>query len=1441
MCIGVLAVDQAIGVIENTAAGGDCQRVVGCDCAAIAVIQLAGRVEGHQALADQLPGLVVDRRAAPQQQVTAAGQLAAGVGQAAQQVECHIGLAAQVTGAVVEAAAFETETLLGRQITGRVVQGIGFDGQPGTTVDQAVLAVVQQAGDGQGLTGSAGEDAAAVVETVSGNAQRVLADQRTVAAVEQFTGQGCNEATAAAGQGAVVAVVEAVTGDVQTLPARDQTVLVEQVGRVDRQHVAADQLAAAVVEGAAVDSETLRAGDLARLVIQVANAVKGQRTVCRDQPAEVIEVVALHVDGQPGIAHHASAVERQCAEDQGHVTCGRHFAAVAGIQTASSQVQGAGAVDQALRGVVDRCSVEDQAGAAQHLTALVIEAGRAYLERLSSVDQAFVTVGEQAGNRQVQVVAAGQRTARVIERIGGGIDTGGGDHAFDVGQRTGYAQGQQLIAEQFAAAVIQLLGVEGKCLGAGDFTVLVQNVVDVFQQQCARRVDQTALVVQLAVVQVQAQGRVAEQTAALLTQAADTGGQCLAAADAATSAVGQSCARQVQTITAADATVLAVVEIPGPQRQQPFTADIAFLAVIKTGTFQVQCAVGQQLAALVADCPGAVEGQFSSAGNAARGIGQTAGLHRQDIFVADQALCVVECRRQVDAQGFEGAERTTGVVQGATDQRQAALAGEQTVRSVGDLRNVQIQGFLRQHLTAVAVVQLLAGQGHRVLTGQFTATVIDAGDIDIKGLGCADETAPTVIQRVAAQDQCALGKHLTAQLPKAADLCVEVLFAGDLAETVVCCRGTQRHIAVTNQRALDVGQGGIDRQAQNCAAADQAFGVVQAVAASVQRGSGNRTFDVAQRLVDDQRQGLTAEQFATTVIEAVDVESEGLCTGNFAVLVGHAVEILQQQHARGVDQTALVVQLAVVKIEAQRGVAEQLTTLLVEAGDASRQRQRTGNTSGALVDDLACRQSQGIAAGQATALAVVERAGGDLRGALASQFARLTVVQAGADQGQRCIGSNGARLVLQSASGGDAQGIGTGQAACCVLQRGGIDRQRRFTAEQTTAVVQRTGQFDIHVLLAGQSTAGVIQACTIETQGVTEQQAFIQVDQARHGQPKRRTGQDLAAVAVVERLTNDVYTDLAGQLTGLVVDVGNLDFQRFCRAHQAARPVVEGFAGQGQIALRNQLAALLGQTADIGDHVCLTGDTTAAVDNAVDLQLHQASGVEQTVLVVQTRADQFKTGIAVDQAFLRGAQAGLAIVEGIDEQLQAFFGTNRTATVIDTVAMHDQQILCRKTAATVIQRQTRHVHQTLGLQAASGAIVQCAAQLQSQLAIGNQRTRLAVVQTHGANLDALPCTQGSCLIVDGFGDHQFQKLIGHDLASGIVEAQRVEGRVTGAGQFAAAARQLASDVYQQVGIAAQAAAVVIQLIGRQIDAVARHQTAQVGQQLVDTHDQRFVA
>ncbi|MNY52078.1 hypothetical protein D3C86_1877200 [compost metagenome] len=70
-------------------------------------------------------------------------------------------------------------------------------------------------------------------------------------------------------------------------------------------------------------------------------------------------------------------------------------------------------------------------------------------------------------------------------------------------------QGQALVAQQLAAAVVEILRRQGKGLGAGDFPALVSDAVEVFQQQ-NRRIDQTVLVVQLAVVQVEGQGTVAE-------------------------------------------------------------------------------------------------------------------------------------------------------------------------------------------------------------------------------------------------------------------------------------------------------------------------------------------------------------------------------------------------------------------------------------------------------------------------------------------------------------------------------------------------------------------------------------------------------------------------------------------------------------------------------------------------------------------------------------------------------------------------------------------------------------------------------------------------------------------------------------------------------------------------------------------------------------------
>ncbi|MNN15039.1 hypothetical protein D3C81_1281340 [compost metagenome] len=96
---------------------------------------------------------------------------------------------------------------------------------------------------------------------------------------------------------------------------------------------------------------------------------------------------------------------------------------------------------------------------------------------------------------------------------------------------------------------------------------------------------------------------------------------------------------------------------------------------------------------------------------------------------------------------------------------------------------------------------------------------------------------------------------------------------------------------------------------------------------------------------DAQRQALLAEQFAVAVIEVMGCQREGLLTGNFTALVVHAVEVFQQQRTRCVDQTSLVVQLAVVQIESQIGLAEQLTTLLIQPADGHSQGLLAGDSS----------------------------------------------------------------------------------------------------------------------------------------------------------------------------------------------------------------------------------------------------------------------------------------------------------------------------------------------------------------------------------------------------------------------------------------------------------------------------------------------------------------
>ena len=129
-------------------------------------------------------------------------------------------------------------------------------------------------------------------------------------------------------------------------------------------------------------------------------------------------------------------------------------------------------------------------------------------------------------------------------------------------------------------------------------------------------------------------------------------------------------------------------------------------------------------------------------------------------------------------------------------------------------------------------------------------------------------------------------------------------------------------------------------------------------------------------------------------------------------------------------------------------------------------------------------------------------------------------------------------------------------------------------AKAATAVVQR---------LAGQRRSAL-----------GDDQPLVLVDQLGNGQCQIGPGQYLAAVAVVQASGLGCSTSGAGNFAGTVVDVVDLECQRFCGADQTAIAVIEGRAGQAQIALGDQFPALLLQQADVGCEIALAGDSPGA-------------------------------------------------------------------------------------------------------------------------------------------------------------------------------------------------------------------------------------------------------
>ena len=757
-------------------------------------------------------------------------------------------------------------------------------------------------------------------------------------------------------------------------------------------------------------------------------------------------------------------------------------------------------------------------------------------------------------------------------------------------------------------------------------------------------------------VQVKAQRGMAEELAALLVQAADAGGQGLFAAEAA-ALVGDLPGGEAQAVGAAQAAI-AVIERPGAHADRALGADHALLGIVEAGAVQGQWVVGDQSATLVDQCTGAGEVQGPRARQAARRVVQAGDVERQVAFAADQALEPIgQGIVEGDDQTRLGTQGAAAIVQAGAAEAGAALAAQLAQALVDDLGDLEAQRRVGEDLAAVAVVQARAGQAQVSAAGNLARAVVDLIDSEFQRFCRPYQAALAVIQGTAVEGQRAAGDQLAVLVVQAGDVRRHIELAGDRPVAVVQAVGGQQQRAVADQGAVLVGEGIGHPQVDRAPAADQALAVVQAGAAAVEGRGGNQAVEVAQRLGDAQGQALLAQQLAVAVIQALRRQGVGLGAGDFAVLVGHPVEVVQDQQ-RAIDHAVLVVQLAVVQVQVQAGFTEQFAALLVEAGDAGGQGLLAGDAT-ALIGDLGGAQVQAVVTGQVTALAVVQGASRNAGRAGAVDHALLTVVEAGTGKGQALIREDRTALVEHRAEAGDRQGAPTAELARAVVQARGIDGQCTFAAEQPGVVEQCAIEADIQALEAGEVATAVIQGTAGQARGpLGEQPSLGLVDQLRHRQPEIGLGQQLATVAVVQALAGDSDTaGSAGEFAGPVVDLLDIESQVLGAGDRTAVAVVEGFTGQQQTALGHQRPALLVQAVDVGGEITLAGDATSDVGDFLRLEGHRADRTEQAAAVVQTGTFVADGGLA-DQVAL------VAVVQLIDQQLQVLVGLNHTTTVV---------------------------------------------------------------------------------------------------------------------------------------------------------------------------------
>ncbi|CRM99784.1 hypothetical protein [Pseudomonas sp. 34 E 7] len=574
---------------------------------------------------------------------------------------------------------------------GAVVQVLRVQAQGRAAVDHAALGVVQQAADGKRLPGRAGKYAfVAVVQFARVDGQGFLADQRAACAVEQAGGQRGIEVAVSARQGAAVTVIQVRTADRQTLPAGHQAILVDQVFGIEHQQVIADQLAVAVIQRAAFEVQGLRAGEFAALVAEVTQVVDAQVAGGGDQATGVV------------------------------------------------QVAGGGAEVQGNR-------------AAQQRAVLVGQARGIDAQKVGCVDQALGLVGQWAAHVEQGVATAGEGAAAVVQAGGACVNRSRSNHTLDVSQGLADAQSQGGVAQQFAAAVIEVVGGECEGLAAGNLAALVMHILEVVEHQ-QRRVDQPALVVELTTVEVQGQG-----------------------------------------LRAGDLPALLVVQVGGADVRGLARAQGALLAVVDACAGQGQGAVSHQAPALVVHRVTGADAQRAGAGERATTVDQGARGHGEQPFAADQALVAVEQLIDVQVQPSAGHyQAAIAVIQLRAVHRHARTAGELAV-AVVDVGDVDLHAAGAGDQAFLAVVQAITGEVKNALAGDAPVLVVERAGVEAQRLARRDQ-ARDVVQ----------GGHRQVGSVQAGDFAAGILHRAQ--------RGSQRPVT-GDQSALAVLQrAGVDSQ-----------------------------------------------------------------------------------------------------------------------------------------------------------------------------------------------------------------------------------------------------------------------------------------------------------------------------------------------------------------------------------------------------------------------------------------------------------------------------------------------------------------------------------------------------------------------------------------------------------------------------------------------------